>query len=156
MNLRETSMLAIAAMLLAGFIYFYEIEGELNRRSALDDQRRIFPELAAESVTQIELGTQDGVAARFERGEVRWQLAVPVASLADSGALEAMAHALTHLPRAGTVVDAGEFDQYGLGSEARVIHFVAGGQTFALRIGRSTPVGGHVYVARHSDGKGAE
>jgi hypothetical protein len=147
MNSRGTLILAIVAALLGGFIYFYEIEGELARRSTLDDQRRIFPGLETETVDRIELLTLDGVEARFERTEIDWQLVAPVTSRADPGVLEAVAHALTHLPRAGTVAPVGELDQYGLGSEARVIHFVADGQAFSLRVGRSTPVGGHVYVA---------
>ena len=151
MSLRSTGMLALVAMVLFGFIYWYEIEGEAGRQAALDDAQRILPGLDSESIDMIALSTQDGVAARFERVDGRWMMMAPVANRADATAIDAMAHALTSLPREGVVTNPGAAAEYGLGSEARRIRFVANGSPGELLIGRSTPVGGHVYVATLDD-----
>jgi hypothetical protein len=153
MSLRSTGVLALVAMILGGIIYWYEIAGESTRQAARDDEQRILPGLESGTVDMIALSTQDGVAARFERRDGRWTMISPVAGRADATALDAMAQALANLPREGRVANSGETDEYGLGSEARRIRFVADGKPGELLIGRSTPVGGHVYVAALSDGE---
>ena len=50
MNPRTTGLLALAAAILGGFIYFYEIEGESSRLVARDEEKRIFPGLVAADV----------------------------------------------------------------------------------------------------------
>lgn len=151
MSLRSTGVLALIALLLGGFIYWYEIEGEAARQAARDDEERILPGLESDAVELIALSTQDGAAARFERIDGRWMMTSPVAGRADATALDAMAHALTNLPREGAVANPGARAEFGLGLEARTIRFVADGKPGELQIGRSTPVGGHVYVATHAD-----
>jgi hypothetical protein len=159
LNPRTTGMLALVAALLGGFIYFYEIRGESERESLRDDAKRIHPGLDAEAVESVDLTTADGIDARFERREGRWEVVSPVAGGADAAALDAIAHALTSLPREGSVdgsVDssvgkASDLEQYGLGANARVVLFEVAGATKGIRIGKATPVGGHVYVARLAD-----
>ncbi len=147
MNPRNTAILAVIALALGAFVYLYEIEGEGARQQALDEQERIFPGLDAGEIDAISLVTQDGTAARFMREESGWMLVSPVRAPADETAVEAIAAALAGLSRAGAVEAAGEPSQYGLGDSARRIRFEVGGGTRGLRIGRSTPVGGHLYVA---------
>jgi len=53
MNPRTTGLLALAAAILGGFIYFYEIGGEPARQAALDDEKRIYPGLDADDVDAI-------------------------------------------------------------------------------------------------------
>lgn len=148
MNPRTTGLLALAAAILGGFIYFYEIGGESARQAARDDGKRIHPGLEADDVDAIELTTEEGLEARFERQEGRWRVVSPISGRADATALDAIAHALTSLPREGSVASPGGRDQYGLGEDARIVFFEVAGESKGLRIGRSTPVGGHVYVAR--------
>jgi hypothetical protein len=148
MNPRTTGLLALAAAILGGFIYFYEIEGETARQAARDDEQRIHPGLNGEDVDAIELTTTGGTDARFERRDGRWRVVSPVSARGDATALDAIAHALTSLPREGVVDAPGDLDQYGLGANASRVGFSAGGASMGLRIGKSTPVGGHVYVAR--------
>ena len=149
MSLRSTGFLALVALSLGLFIFWYEIEGESARQAVLDAEQRVFSDVESEDVESIELKTEDGAAARIERQDDHWVMTSPVAARADTAAADAMAHALASLPRAGTVSNAGELAQYGLSADARTIRFTVNGQpgTGILRVGGATPVGGHVYVS---------
>lgn len=148
MNPKTTGLLALVALLLGAFVYFYEIEGETARESARESEKRLFAGLDAASIESLELTTTDGVAARFARPEGAWRVIAPVEDSGDAAALDAIASALAQLVRAGTVQSSpGDLDQFGLGAQARIVRFEAEGAPHSLRIGRSTPVGGNVYVA---------
>lgn len=148
MNPRTTLVLAVVAALLGAFIWLHEIGGEAARQSEQDDAERLHPGLESGEIEAIAFTTQDGVEARFERREGRWWLAAPVEAAADTTALDAIAGALVNLPREGRIEEPGDLDQYDLGDEARVVRFEVAGETKGIRIGRTTPVGGHRYVAR--------
>ena len=162
MNPRTTGILALVALLLGGFVYFYEIEGEPARQAELDEENRFFPGLVDADLDAIELTTEDGTPARFERRDGRWRIVSPVSGLADSSALDAMAHALASLSRAGSVANPEGLDQYGLGENERVVYFEVARSTGTgsgdgirkgLKIGGPTPVGGQTYVTRWDEAK---
>lgn len=151
MNPRTTALLALIVIGVGCFIYFYEIGGEAKRQAALDEAKRVFTGLSEGDIDAVALQTQDGVDARFERKEGRWEVVSPLKDRADTAALDAMASALAHLTRQGTVADPGDPSQYGMGSDAKIVRFEVGGKEEGLRIGRATPVGGRVYVTRLGD-----
>jgi len=151
MNPRTTAWLALVAILLGGFVYFYEIRGEMSREAARDDEMRVHSGISTDAIDSIELTTLDGRAARFERREGRWWVAAPVEDRGNPTTLDAIASALADLPRAGEVSEPGSLEEYGLGGAARVVRFDVGGETKGLRVGSSTPIGGHTYVARLGD-----
>lgn len=153
MNPRTTGILTVVAVILGAFVYFFEIEGEVERQAARDEDSKIHAGLKAADVDAISLVTLDGITARFEREEGRWKVAAPVSGRAAATSLDAMANALTNLPREGTVgtSDAEALEGFGLGEDAKTILFDIDGETRGLRIGRTTPVGGHRYVARLPD-----
>lgn len=148
MNPRTTALLALAACLLGGFVYFYEIEGEQGREAAIETEKRLFADIAAEDVDALELTTTDGADARFERRDGAWRIVSPVEGAGDAVALDAIASALAQLPRAGSVKSApGDLAQFGLAEDAPTVRFEAKGTSHSLRIGKATPVGGNVYVS---------
>lgn len=148
MNPRTTGLLALVACLLGAFVYLYEIEGEAGREAARETEKRLFSGFEAEDVEAIELTTTDGVEVRFERQGGAWRVVSPVEGAGDAVALDSIASALAQLPRAGSVQAApGDLAQFGLGDAAQVVRFEAGGASRTLRVGKATPVGGHVYVA---------
>lgn len=151
MSPRTTAILAALALLLGAFVYLYEIEGEVERAAAEEDAKRIHTGFEAGDVEAVALVTRDGVEARFERRDGRWHVVAPVEGLADATALDAIASALAQMPREGTVSSAGDLAGFGLGPDARVVRFRAAGADRGLRVGRTTPVGGHRYVARLAD-----
>jgi hypothetical protein len=146
MSPRTTGVLAILAALLGAIVYFYEIGGEADRKSAEEADRRIFPELEADAIDAIALDSQDGIASRFVRANGIWQLAAPVEAPADAASLDAMASVLAQLVGEGRIEETNALEDFGLGEGARTIRFESEGRELGLRIGRATPVGGHVYV----------
>jgi Domain of unknown function (DUF4340) len=146
MNPRSTGILAIVAALLGGFIYFYEIGGEVERKAADQAEKLIFAGLEVESIEAISLQTQDGISARFGRSGGVWELLEPVRAPADAAALDAMTSVLIQLASEGEVAKPGALAQYGLDASAREVRFEVAGEAMGLRIGRSTPVGGNLYV----------
>lgn len=154
MSPRTTGLLALVAVVLAAWVYFYEIEGGAARDAASAEGQKIHAGIEASEVDAVSLVTLDGVDARFERQAGRWVVTRPVEARADARALDAIVHALVELPREGTVDAAAGLDGFGLGEEAPTLSFEAGGARRGLRIGRTTPVGGHRYVVA-LDGTGA-
>ena len=155
MNPKTTGLLALVALALGAFVYLYEIGGDPQRAAEKDEAGRVFSGLDSADMLAIELVTQEGQDARFELREGEWRVTHPVDAPADATALDAISHALTHLPREGDVKSPRALEEYGLGDSARVIRFevqrTGGVEENTLRIGRSTPVGGHLYVSREGD-----
>ncbi len=148
MNPRTTGILFLVALLLSGFIYFYEIRGGERREQATADAKRLFAEIAAGDLVWLEVRTDDGKEARLERVAGSWQMVEPLVFPADPLAADGIADALAGLTSEGVIDDPGEREIYGLGESARPIHFaVEGGEAFELRLGRPTPLGSSTYVA---------
>lgn len=156
MQPRTTALLALVACLLGAFVYFYEIEGEAGREAGLESAKRLFPGVDSGDIDSLELTTTDGRAARFERRDGSWRIVSPIEGAGDAVALDAIAGALSQLVRAGSVKTApGDLSQFGLGDEAQVVRFEAEGSGHALRVGKATPVGAHVYVSTEGSAAGA-
>ncbi len=158
MSPRTTGILAVVALALGLFVWLHEIEGEAERRAAAEEESRVFRGIAAEEVDAVELVTLDGFEARFERRDGRWWLVEPVLARADATALDAITNALANLPTEGRVEgdrDPLDFDlgpdPAAPGGARRLVRFEVAGETRGLRVGRTTPVGGHRYVARLAD-----
>lgn len=154
MNLRTTGLLALVAFFLGGFVYLYEIEGGSDREAASEAAKALFKGVEAAAIESVELTTSEGSAARFERRDGVWRVVAPVEGAGDAMALDGVASALATLARAGEVKAApGDLAQFGLGPEAQTVGFTAAGASHTLRIGRPTPVGGHVYVVADEGGE---
>ena len=151
MSPRTTGILALVAVALGLFVYINEIEGDVDRKAAADEAAKIHSGFDATDIDSVSLVTLDGLAANFERRDGRWWLSSPIEARAEATALDAMASALSDMPREGTVGDAADLEGFGLGTSAGVVRFQVEGEEYGLRIGRSTPVGGHRYVARLGD-----
>jgi len=136
------------AIALGAFVYFYEIGGEEERRTAELEAQRLFPDFEEGDVTVVTLVTSDGESVRAERRDERWQLISPFAFPADGAAFDSMAASLAQISGETAIVDPQEPSVYGLDADEREVRFVAGGSEHVLRIGDKTPVGANSYVAR--------
>lgn len=151
MNPRSTGVLALVALALGAFIWFYEIEGEAERKRVAEADKRLFANLEASSIDWIALETTDDVAARAERRDERWWLTSPLDFPADAVALDAMAGALADLTHEQAIESGQPLSVYGLAEDARRVEFATSGGRYALRIGNKAPLGSNTYVARGVD-----
>lgn len=158
MSPRTTGILAVIALALGLFVWLHEIEGEAGREAEAEEENKVFRGFAAADVDSVALTTLDGIEARFERREGRWWLVDPVVGRADATALDSITNALANLPKEGHVTGGKDPADFDLGADPqapggarRLVRFDVAGETRGLRVGRTTPVGGHRYVARLAD-----
>ena len=152
MKLRNTVLMAIVLVVLAGFVYFYEIRG----REAREESERIEGLLLAfdtDSVEGLTLETGDGLI-EIARGEEGWRIAQPYALEADDAAVDSLVSQLASARRERLVVESAEdLAPFGLDSPSvSVSLLLADGETLRLDVGGGTPVGYNVYVMR-GDGR---
>ena len=152
MQPRTTAILALVAVLLGAFVWFYQVQGADRRKEAEASAKRLFPQVEPDDVTAIEFTTQDGQEARLERGEAGWALARPLAFPGDETTVSGLASGLAQLSSEGTLEEAQALDVYGLGEGAAEVGFEAGGQSHVVRFGRKTPVGYNTYVTADDAG----
>jgi hypothetical protein len=152
MRPKSTLLLALVVAALGAFVWFYEIEGGAERAEQAEAAKRLFPDVEPEDISSIELRTEDGVTARLEReGEAGWKLVAPLAAPADRFAVDGIASTLAELTPEATFDAPEPLANYGLEGEPAV-RFRAGERDFALRLGKTTPVGGNLY-ATDAEGK---
>ena len=158
MSPRATGILAVVALALGLFVWLHEIEGEADRQAAAEEEKKVFRDFAAAEIDALSLETLDGIEARFERRDGRWWLVDPLLARADATALDAVTNALANLPKEGRVAAGKDLTDFDLGPDPdapggarRLVRFEVAGETRGLRVGRTTPVGGHRYVARLAD-----
>ena len=147
MQPRTTAILLVVALALGAFVYFYEIRGAETRQAAEEQAKQLFPDVEADEVSAIWLETQGGPEARLERRDGEWQIVEPVDFLADGTVAEGMATSLADVASEGVIEGPQAPSVYGLEDGATVIHFLAGGQEHALRLGKLSPVGGNTYAS---------
>lgn len=151
MNPRSTGVLALVALALGAFIWFYEIDGEADRKRAEEADKQLFADLEADAIDWIALDTTDQVAVRAERRDERWWLVEPLEFPADAVALDAMAGALADLAHEQSIDSGQPASVYGLADGARRVEFGTANGSYALRIGDKAPLGSNTYVARGAD-----
>jgi hypothetical protein len=152
MRPKSTLLLALVVAALGAFVWFYEIEGGAERAEKEEAAKRLFPDVDAEDISSIELRTEDGVTARLEReADAGWKLVAPLAAPADRFAVDGIASTLAELTPEATFDTPEPLASYGLEVEPAV-RFRAGERDFALRLGKTTPVGGNLY-ATDAEGK---
>lgn len=146
MNPRSTGILALVALALAAFVYFYEIGGEKDRREAADREKRLFTGVEAEDIEWIALTTSDAAEVRVERRGDAWSLTEPLEFPADGFAIEGMASNLASATSESVFEEPQPLGEYGLDQESGVVRFGAGGKARGVRFGNKTPVGASSYA----------
>ena len=147
MSARTTLVLLVLAAALGAFIWLHEIEGGAEREATAEAEKHVFVGLEAERVRALALETSDDLDARLERdGTGGWRLREPVDAPADELAAGGIAGALAGLAADEVYEDGLEsLESYGLAGEPQ-LRFETDDGAHALRIGKTTPVGGGVYV----------
>lgn len=114
------------------------------------DWERLWPKLAADEVTRVELAMQDELRV-LERQEQGWRILAPTPAAADGVRVEALVDSLVSV-EVGQELD-GPLADYGLQpAHATITLTRAAGEALVLRVGRDAPVGWHSYVQAGAEG----
>ncbi len=148
---RSTLILLIIAVALGSAIYWFEIKQGQELESTDRNERLLFPELSPTAIDELAFETADGFEVRFEREKDGWRLREPTDFPAAHSALQSMASALVSLSFDEKIQDPEALSVYGLGEQARFIHFVVDGEPQVLRMGELTPVPGRTYVSLNDE-----
>lgn len=146
MSWRNTLLLLVVAALLGAGIWLSN-RREVEQQEAEEQAKRLFGALEAAAVEWVALTTEDGRAARLARRDGAWRVVEPVDFPADPANADALADALAALTSEAVLEEPQPPAVYGLGEDARVVRFGAGGAEHELRIGKKTPVGANHYAA---------
>ena len=89
MKLRNTVLMAIVLVVLAGFVYFYEIRG---REARVDSERveGLLLDFEPDSVEGVTLETSDEPPIEIARSEEGWRIVQPHALAADDAAIDSL------------------------------------------------------------------
>lgn len=150
-----TWILLIGAVLLGGFILFFE-RGSENSYQQTQRMRTVFA-IYPESIDRILL-ERDGVKIECTKTAGIWRLTKPADAPADSGTVEKMIAGLAHVDR-GELITAETLRErnltpadYGFDKPRARITFKNNRGTFTWLIGRDAPVGKMLYVMPEGGG----
>lgn len=147
MSPRGTLILLVVVALLGGGVWWLEVRGADERAEAEDAAKRVFQGVRADEVEWVEIRTADDQRARLERGDDgAWRLVEPVSFPADAMTADGIASGVTELVSERVFEEREELEAYGLAGEPW-LRFGTDAQSFTLRVGEKTPVGGNTYVA---------
>jgi hypothetical protein len=151
-SLRATGILALVALAVAAVVWWSD-----TRQFAEEDAEkatRVVLALDPESVTGLELPTDDGRVARLVRRDGSWRLDAPIEFPADDGVVGGILHGLEKLEAEGVIEERpDDLAPFGLAPGAPELRVTRGDEMpIALRLGGETPVGSDRYVARDDKG----
>ncbi len=151
MHMRNTVLMAGLLVLLAGFVYIYEIRG----REAREETERLEGQLVQfeiEDVERVEVTTENGTVLAT-RSEGQWSILEPAPVAADGEAIDSLVDRVRNARHERVVAEAAEdLAPFGLDDPSvRVSIGITGGAQVTVAVGKDTPVGPNLYVTTGDD-----
>ena len=148
MNLVKTLVLFIIFVILAAYVYFYEIKGGEERELAEKEAKKLIT-FVKDSVDVVEIRSVFN-QFYFERDADRWQIKSPVETDGDKSTIESMINTLSNMKMDRSFnIREGEDKDYGLvGRSYLVIFQHKNGERDSVRFGDNTPVGSNVFASK--------
>ena len=147
MSFKTTIIVAVLAIALGAYVYFYEIKGGEERRQAEQQAKKIFlfEDDQIQGLTLTHSG-EEIVLAKAEDGE--WAITAPIETEADKGAVDALVRNLKHAETDRIVADStADLGGFGLGEpEVKVSLLLEEASTEVLCIGDKSPTGSYVFA----------
>jgi hypothetical protein len=148
MKIVKTLILFVIFVILAAYVYFFEIQGGEERKLADEIAQKIIS-FENDSVNIIEIRS---IFNRFyfERIDESWQIKAPVETVADESTINGMLNDLRNMKMVRSFsIKEGEQKDFGLvGRSYLVIFQFKNGKRDSVRFGDNTPVGGNVFASR--------
>ena len=148
MRFRSTLIVALVALGLGAFLYFYEIKGEKKREEAREKAKKLFL-FEEDEVQKITLVRDDTTRIVVERGEDGlWHIAEPIKTDADQDAIGRLLDTMRDATRERVVADsASDLGKFGLEHpKVKVAIALEDTTTDTLCVGDFSPTGSYVFA----------
>jgi hypothetical protein len=148
MNVRNTLILFVILLGLAGYIYFYEIKGEKEKEAIKEKEGKLF-DFKKEDIFQIELKNKEGNFLFKKEGNV-WMVIHPVESKADKDNIEQIINDLESAKNERTIADStSDLSSYGLNPANVELKFILkDGRSEFLLIGDKNPTESYIFAKK--------
>ncbi len=145
MKLVKNLVLLGIMLVLAAWVYFYEIKGGEEREQQKQYEEKIF-HFETDSVRQVEIFSRRGNFV-FERVDKKWRIKIPVQTGGDQSTINGMLNTLKNLKKIRTFhVTKNDLKNYGLsGKPLKVRLTLSDGTVDSLLFGENTPVGSNLF-----------
>jgi hypothetical protein len=150
MHIRNTLVMAVVLVLMAGFVYFYEIRGREDREAAEETANRLVV-FEPDQVDRIEIVRPDGQFV-VEKSADGWAITAPVALDADGAAIDGLIDELHRAGKDRLISEAPEDPAtYGLDVPDVTVRLgLNDGTERSVSVGKDTPIGANLYVGLES------
>jgi hypothetical protein len=145
-RLKNTVIMAVVALLLGGYVWFFEIRGREEREEAERVASRLL-RFESDSVTGLTLQTDAGTV-ELSRVDDAWRITTPYDLPADGTAIDSIVNRLQSADHERLIEEQPEdLARFGLAEpEVKVTLQLEGGGARTLSVGAGTPVGFNVFV----------
>ena len=147
MSFKTTIIVAVLAIALGAFVYFYEIKGGEERQQAERQAKKtfLFEDDQVQGLTLTHSG-EEIVLAKAEDGE--WTITAPIKTEADKGTVDALVRNLKNAETDRVVADStADLGAFGLDEpEVKVSLLLEDEGTDVLCIGDKSPTGSYVFA----------
>jgi hypothetical protein len=142
----KNGILLVLLIILAAYVYFYEIKGG-EKREQENQQGDLVFQFEPDSVRTLEVRSALGIFS-FRREGDEWQILEPVSTGAEKSAVNNVLSTLKSLKKERQFsVQPGELASYGLvGTSTLVLFELKNGQRDSIRLGDDTPVGSNAFA----------
>ena len=149
MKFTTTLILAFAVILVAGFVYLYEIKGGEQRTKEEEEAKELI-HLETDSVTAIHL---EPGGVELEKADNRWRLVEPIEDEAESGTVSSLLSSLDSAKRDREVVDdRSQHAVFGLAPAKSTIILEHEGERDTIYLGDANPSSpSMIYTRLNSD-----
>jgi len=148
MKFKGTLIWALVLIVLAAFVYLYEIRGGRQRQEAAEEAGKLLPVTTGE-VLELTLRRPDETVVCSRTGN-GWQITEPLNTAGDRTAIERILQTLDQAEKHRTVTDsATDLSPFGL-DPPRVTMEINGleGPVGIIHLGQKNPIGSHVYARK--------
>jgi hypothetical protein len=156
MKFKGTLLWAIVLIVLAVFVYLYEIKGGQRRQEEAEEAKKLLP-VTTEEITELTLKRPQETVVCRRTDDVStddgWQIVEPLRTAGDRSAIETiigtLAQAQTHRVIADTSADLAPF---GLNPPQATVE-VRSGEVLEgiIHLGHRNPTGDHIYARREGE-----
>jgi len=146
--MRKSLTMLLIAVILAGYVYFYEIKGG-EQRDAVKQKNEKLVALNKDSINVLDISGASGHFRFLKKDKGDWQIEKPIQADADKNAVEGFLSALTNAKKIRTFTAVKKnLGEYGLRTPFFQIHVQTSSQEDSIFIGDNSGIGSNVFTGK--------